>query len=62
MEQNDQKNAENPRENANVFSRLTFWYTIGMFKKGYTKVLQINDLFKPLKADESATLGDRLEK
>lgn len=62
MEQSEQKNSENPRESANIFSVLTFWYTLDLFKKGYTKVLEINDLFKPLKVDESGTLGDRLEK
>jgi ATP-binding cassette, subfamily C (CFTR/MRP), member 4 len=53
---------ENPRENANIFSVLTFWWTIDLFKTGYRKVLELNDLFKPLKVDESASLGDRLEK
>lgn len=62
MEQSEQKNSENPREKANIFSILTFWYTLDLFKKGYTKVLEINDLFKPLKCDESGSLGDRLEK
>lgn len=62
MENSEQKNAENPAENANVLSVLTFWYTLDLFKKGYRKVLEISDLFKPLKVDESGTLGDRLEK
>lgn len=61
MEQNEQKNIDNPRESANILSVLTFWYTIDMFKKGYSKVFEINDLFKPLKVDESGSLGDRLE-
>lgn len=62
MEQNEQKNADNPRENANIVSALTFWYALGLFKKGYNKVLGIDDLFKPLKVDESGALGDRLER
>lgn len=62
MEQSEQKNSENPRDSANIFSILTFWYTLDLFKKGYTKVLEINDLFKPRKVDESGSLGDRLEK
>lgn len=62
MEQSEQKNADNPKENANFVSILTFWYTFGLFKKGYNKVLEINDLFRPLKVDESGSLGDRLEK
>ncbi|CRK98089.1 CLUMA_CG011457, isoform A [Clunio marinus] len=62
MEQYEQENVANPKEKANVFSVLTFWYTIKMFKKGYNKVLEVNDLFVPMKADESSGLGDRLEK
>lgn len=62
MDQSEQKNAVNPRENANIFSVLTFWFTVDLFKKGYSKVLEINDLFQPLKVDESGSLGDRLEK
>jgi ATP-binding cassette, subfamily C (CFTR/MRP), member 4 len=53
---------ENPRENANILSILTFWWTIDLFKTGYRKVLEFSDLFKPLKVDESESLGDRLEK
>jgi ATP-binding cassette, subfamily C (CFTR/MRP), member 4 len=53
---------KNPRENANIFSILTFWWTIDLFRTGYQKVLELNDLFKPLKVDESTSLGDRLEK
>lgn len=62
MDQNEQKNFVNPRENANIFSILSFWYTLDLFKTGYKKVLQTSDLFKPLAADDSATLGDRLER
>lgn len=61
MEQNEQKNAENPREKAGIVSILTFWYALDLFRKGYHKVLEIDDLFRPLKVDESGSLGDRLE-
>lgn len=62
MEQNDQNYVDNPRENANIISKLSFWYTIDLFRKGYSKVLSVNDLFRPLKVDESGSLGDRLER
>jgi ATP-binding cassette subfamily C (CFTR/MRP) protein 4 len=62
MEQNDQKVSDNPREKANFLSIITFFWTIPFFKKGYSKVLELEDLYKPLKSDESANLGDRLEK
>ncbi|XP_062560530.1 ATP-binding cassette sub-family C member 4-like [Armigeres subalbatus] len=62
MESIKRKLDTNPRENANFLSVLTFWWTIDLFKKGYTKVLELQDLFKPLEVDKSEALGDRLEK
>lgn len=62
MEQGERAYVKNPKETANVFSVLTFWYTLDLFRTGYKKVLEINDLFKPLKDDESGFLGDSLEK
>ena len=53
---------DNPRENANILSVLTFFWTIKLFKRGYQKVLGVGDLFKPLKEDKSENLGNRLEK
>lgn len=32
-----------------------------MFKMGYRKVLQMEDMYRPLKCDHSDSLGDRLE-
>ncbi|CAO1406085.1 unnamed protein product [Diamesa tonsa] len=58
----EQKRSENPREKANIFSILTFWWTIDLFRKGYSKVLELEDLFKPLEIDKSEVLGTRLEK
>ncbi|XP_059613900.1 ATP-binding cassette sub-family C member 4-like [Phlebotomus argentipes] len=52
----------NPREKANIVSVLTFWWTIKLFKKGYQKVLELEDLFRPLTEDNSEVLGDRLER
>ncbi|XP_055676611.1 ATP-binding cassette sub-family C member 4-like [Lutzomyia longipalpis] len=52
----------NPREKANVVSILTFWWTMKLFKKGYRKVLDLGDLYRPLDEDRSNVLGDRLEK
>ncbi|XP_058446019.1 ATP-binding cassette sub-family C member 4-like [Malaya genurostris] len=61
MESIRRKLPPNPRENANLLSILTFWWTIDLFKKGYTKVLELQDLFRPLEVDKSDSLGDRLE-
>jgi len=52
----------NPRDKANFVSVLIFWWTIDLFKKGYRKVLQLEDLFKPINVDRSEALGDRLER
>lgn len=51
----------NPREKANVLSKLFFVWTIPIFRKGYTKVLQVEDIYQPLTDDRSEKLGDRLE-
>lgn len=51
----------NPREKTNIFSLLLFTWTIPLFKKGYAKVLQLDDIFQPLKCDKSDALGNRLE-
>jgi ATP-binding cassette subfamily C (CFTR/MRP) protein 4 len=53
---------KNPRQNANFLSILTFWWTLNLFKKGYSKVLEIGDLFSPVNDDLSERLGDRLER
>lgn len=63
MDQSNQKLVENPAETANIFSKLTFFWTIGIFKRGYKKkILNVEDLYEPLKKDDSKKLGDRLEK
>lgn len=51
----------NPREKANIISVLLFWWTIGIFKKGYKKVLELHDLCQPLNVDQSEKLGNRLD-
>ena len=61
-QQSNQKTAENPKENANFLSKITFFWTVNLFRKGYRKNLDVDDLYRPLKSDESERLGDRLEK
>lgn len=60
-QQSEGKAAENPREKANFLSVITFFWTLDLFKKGYSKELEIDDLYKPLECDDSKRLGDRLE-
>lgn len=52
----------NPREKSNIFSIITFAWTIPLFKKGYSKTLELGDVFQPLKCDRSELLSERLEK
>lgn len=61
MESQQQKFQPNPQENTNFLSKIFFIWTIPLFKKGYSKILQIEDMCQPLKCDRSALLGDRLE-
>ncbi|EDV59380.2 uncharacterized protein Dere_GG23434 [Drosophila erecta] len=51
---------ENPRERSNFLSTLCFWYTIPIFRKGYKKTLDSNDLYRPLEEQKSDTLGNKL--
>lgn len=61
MESTKRKLPPNPREKTNLLSLLFFTWTIPLFKKGYGKVLELEDIFQPLKSDRSDKLGDRLE-
>ncbi|XP_076243243.1 ATP-binding cassette sub-family C member 4 [Calliopsis andreniformis] len=62
MDSSHVKANPNPRVKANFLSILFWWWTIDLFKTGYRKVLQSDDLYEPLKTDRSNVLGDRLEK
>ncbi|CAK9798979.1 Probable multidrug resistance-associated protein lethal(2)03659 [Anthophora quadrimaculata] len=62
MDSSNVKSKPNPRERASLLSVLLWWWTIDLFKTGYRKVLQTDDLYDPLKFDRSNLLGDRLER
>ncbi|XP_058448247.1 ATP-binding cassette sub-family C member 4-like [Malaya genurostris] len=51
----------NPRQDASLFSVLTFWWTVDMFRQGSTRTLGLSDLYRPLEDDFADKLGDRLE-
>lgn len=61
MESSQRKLPPNPRDNTNFFSKIFFLWTIPLFKKGYSKILQMEDMFRPLKVDLSESLGNRLD-
>ncbi|XP_031636272.1 multidrug resistance-associated protein 4-like [Contarinia nasturtii] len=62
MESSRKQLPPNPREHSSILSVLFFTWTWSIFKKGYTKILELDDIFQPLKCDKSETLGHRLEK
>lgn len=61
MESTQYKLPPNPRDSANCLSKMLFAWTLPFFKKGYNKVLKLEDLFQPMKCDKSELLGNRLE-
>lgn len=61
MESSQHKLPPNPREKANILSILLFTWTLPLFRKGYTKVLELQDISESLTSDRSESLGDRLE-
>ncbi|XP_055544991.1 ATP-binding cassette sub-family C member 4-like isoform X1 [Wyeomyia smithii] len=61
MEAPKVKLCENPRQDAGLFSVLTFWWTTDMFRKGSSRTLGLSDLYKPLNEDHADRLGDRLQ-
>ncbi|XP_071557592.1 ATP-binding cassette subfamily C member 4-like isoform X2 [Temnothorax nylanderi] len=52
----------NPKETANIFSILFFWWMRELFMKGAKRDLEESDIYRPIKADESEKLTDHLEK
>ncbi|KAI2474051.1 ATP binding cassette (ABC) transporter subfamily C member [Diabrotica virgifera virgifera] len=54
--------AENPKQNANIFSKIFFGWMIPLIRRGTKQNLEINDLYKTLKKDQSKRLTDALEK
>lgn len=61
MDPGKRKYLPNPRENANIFSVLFFTWTMPLFRKGYAKVIELDDVFQPLEVDKSECLGQRLQ-
>ncbi|XP_063977599.1 ATP-binding cassette sub-family C member 4-like [Diachasmimorpha longicaudata] len=51
----------NPVETANCISKLFFWWTIDLFRRGAKYGLQPEDIYDPPSSDESERLANRLE-
>lgn len=62
MEQVKPQRLPNPRDSANILSILFFLWTLPLIRKGYAKVLELEDIFQPLQADKSKLLGENLER
>ncbi|XP_011696223.1 PREDICTED: probable multidrug resistance-associated protein lethal(2)03659 isoform X2 [Wasmannia auropunctata] len=63
MISNDQKKyPKNPRQNVNVISLLTFWWTRKIFRTGYKKDLEETDLYATLTQDRTDYLGEVIGK
>ncbi|KAJ3659619.1 hypothetical protein Zmor_011298 [Zophobas morio] len=62
---NDEKAEErqnNPRQTANLISRITFLYTYDLFKKGFKRELEEKDLYEVLPQFNTSELGDHMER
>ncbi|EFN85517.1 Probable multidrug resistance-associated protein lethal(2)03659 [Harpegnathos saltator] len=63
MINDDQKEyPKNPRQNANVISLLTYWWTRKIFRVGYKKELEETDLYATLTQDRTSYLGEIIAK
>ncbi|KAK1128362.1 hypothetical protein K0M31_002826 [Melipona bicolor] len=62
MDEDQRKEVKNPRQNANVLSILTFWWTFKLLIVGYKKELEEEDLYSPLREDKSSYLGQQIVK
>lgn len=51
----------NPSDSAGILSKIFYIWTIPLFRKGYAKILELSDVYQPLRVDRSETLGQRLE-
>lgn len=62
METVRKKLKENPRDSANIFSVLIFSWVIPLFKQGFSKPLDTEDLFQSRNCDKSNILAERLQR
>ncbi|CAG9858555.1 unnamed protein product [Phyllotreta striolata] len=53
---------KNPRETASLVSKLSFAYTTGLFRKGFKRDLEEQNVYDVIKPCKSKTCGDKLEK
>ncbi|XP_061381499.1 probable multidrug resistance-associated protein lethal(2)03659 isoform X2 [Danaus plexippus] len=56
----DAEKKQNPRETANIFSKITFWYILPIFAKGRKGQLSISDVYRCSPEHRSTPGGDAL--
>ncbi|XP_057321788.1 ATP-binding cassette sub-family C member 4-like [Microplitis mediator] len=62
MVRNSNENMKkNPVETANLISRLFFWWTLKLFRKGNRGGLNMHDLYAPAACDKSESVTNKLE-
>ncbi|XP_013865719.1 cystic fibrosis transmembrane conductance regulator [Austrofundulus limnaeus] len=53
---------KSPVEDANFFSKFVFWWISPLLRKGFTKKLELSDVYKAPSYDQADTLSERLER
>ncbi|XP_029169040.1 probable multidrug resistance-associated protein lethal(2)03659 [Nylanderia fulva] len=59
---NQRKYPNHPRQNANLISFLTFWWTRKIFRIGYKRDLKETDIYTTLTQDQTSHLGKLISK
>ncbi|XP_052784406.1 ATP-binding cassette sub-family C member 4-like [Mya arenaria] len=62
MDESSKHHNPNPVVTANPISKLFFWWMNPLFKKGYVRQLEVEDMYNVVAEDQSDRLGDQLEK
>lgn len=62
MDFSAQKLPPNPAAKANIFSKWLLLWIMSLFRKGYGKELETEDLYEILNGDRASHLGDKLER
>ncbi|XP_070538062.1 ATP-binding cassette sub-family C member 4-like isoform X3 [Ptychodera flava] len=53
---------KNPIQTANIISKLFYWWLNPLFKHGYSRALEVKDMYKTLPEDSAEKLSDDLER
>lgn len=61
MDTGNREYLPNPRDSAGIFSVIFYLWLIPLFRKGYTKVLELSDVYQACRGDRSEAVGQRLQ-